>query len=908
MRFIFVLSILLIFSTILPAQWHNTGYGKWTVTKLASAPFAGFDTSDPALNDSSIYLFIPAGYRPGAKIDFIIDHHGHGAIVDPDNGEKASFAEFCRSDYQLFISRKNAILVMPQAARNRSNSSAGNFAQPGGLEKLMTDVIEFLKTENQIGADATLGDIHLNSFSGGYRITAMDLAGSSEAFLPHIRSVHLWDSFYAEKDIYFDFACRDDFIFCNTFTPSGGTTGLSRQLDRYLRENSVAFDSLTVPQSAVRHRGSIYTKRGHGDVMAGGATYARHLRTLPLEDISITAPEFLAAIPQNDGIKIHWRRESNRHLAGFRLWGKQDGPWQLLAAENLLDAAADQYLHRAIGRWQYRLESVAESGSKKISRRIFAANATGDTTSLLIVDGEYRRLVTGLHGFNPADFLWPAKPGFLLPVCGTVDRAFAVVSAEALENDRVSWDQFSHIIWLAGEQGRHDKIIDYPQQKWLTQFLESGGNLLLSGKNLAHDLASFSTSKPDRDFATRYFGVSGTAETDKPVAVRIGQFTIQTTDPQFERALQPLAVSETGAAIVSFMKRDFRIPPGAVAQIKARPGIPANYSSTMAVTLDLADKNRQKEFQFLMDQFFRLALTAGPTPAAPVLPQALYLTDGKLHLAWPPANESLVLNYFDSTRTLVLSDTGEYPPLIHNFGIEPVFLRLSAGSGKLFSQSSQLLGSLRHIGQKRRVLIVNGFDRTGAGNTGDSVFETGDALNRLGYDFDTATNEAIIDGICPLKNYPLVVWMLGDESTVDEAFSTAEQSRISAYLASGGKLLASGSEAAWDLVAQAGSESDSSFFFTTFSAGFASDSAPANHIFFSDDSIAFGVKYPVPYPDALTVRGAGNGLLRYNDGSIAAVGNSLAVIVGFPLETIGDAEERARIFGYLIEFLTGETP
>ncbi len=115
------------------------------------------------------------------------------------------------------------------------------------------------------------------------------------------------------------------------------------------------------------------------------------------------------------------------------------------------------------------------------------------------------------------------------------------------------------------------------------------------------------------------------------------------------------------------------------------------------------------------------------------------------------------------------------------------------------------------------ILIVDGFDRIDRHgliveddpveglnarmfleciNSFDYSREHGEAIP---FPFDSALNEAVIDGELNLADYSLVDWFLGEEASVDHTFDSAEQSALAAYLDGGGGLLVSGSEIGWDL-------------------------------------------------------------------------------------------------------------
>ncbi len=314
--------------------------------------------------DSSVFIFVPAGYLKNDYFDLIIDHHGHGAIIDPSNSEKPSYPEKFRQGYQLFESRKNAILVLPQAARNKSSGAAGKFSEFGGFENFISELTLFLKQNDRIKNNAVLRQIHISSFSGGYQITAFDISQNSPELIEKIKSVALWDSFYGRENDYFDWVLNKKNTFFSMYTPSGGTVALNRLLRDSVRTMASVVDSVYYPDQKSRHPFIQYTHRSHGNVANGEFAYARYLQQLPLDDIDIQIPELLSAIPGPNGITITWSGQDNGHLSGYRLYCSGDSKnWQLLADTDQLTAQENSYFHSTKARYHYRLQAVSDLGT-----------------------------------------------------------------------------------------------------------------------------------------------------------------------------------------------------------------------------------------------------------------------------------------------------------------------------------------------------------------------------------------------------------------------------------------------------------------------------------------------------------------------------------------------------------------
>jgi len=232
-------------------------------------------------------------------------------------------------------------------------------------------------------------------------------------------------------------------------------------------------------------------------------------------------------------------------------------------------------------------------------------------------------------------------------------------------------------------------------------------------------------------------------------------------------------------------------------------------------------------------------------------------------------------------------------------------------------------------------LIVDGFDRieaSGSYHALDHPFAMTHGQS-MPHDFNTCSNEAVIEGLVSLQNYPIVIWMFGDESTADETFDINEQVLVKAYLQNGGKLFVSGSEIAWDLDRPSGpAQPDRDFLHDYLKARYAGDDANeytvagANGTVFAGVSLRYGVigegsPYDEDYPDYLTPEPGASILLHYGSTSnpaYAGIGFTGlfpggtqpggVVYLGFPFETITTKATRdtvmRRVYQYF-DLLTG---
>ena len=257
----------------------------------------------------------------------------------------------------------------------------------------------------------------------------------------------------------------------------------------------------------------------------------------------------------------------------------------------------------------------------------------------------------------------------------------------------------------------------------------------------------------------------------------------------------------------------------------------------------------------------------------------------------------------------------------------PLFFRLhtiSAQDSVTESLPSDCYGF--HSGaDPARILIVDGFDRYGGSGSYPYPYHSfaqtlGLALARYDFSLDTADNDAMINRTIVLSDYDAVFWSLGDESTIDETFSNIEQTLVVEYLQQGGRLFVSGSEIAWDLD-HMGSESDKGFIHDYLKAAYEKDDSESYRVtgaagsVFENLNIHFddgshGV-YEEDYPDVYRANGSETALL-YENGQIAALKfkgrvpdgeqDASIMIMGFPIETIYDENERIELIGRILQF------
>jgi hypothetical protein len=357
-------------------------------------------------------------------------------------------------------------------------------------------------------------------------------------------------------------------------------------------------------------------------------------------------------------------------------------------------------------------------------------------------------------------------------------------------------------------------------------------------------------------------------------------------------------------------------------------------------------------------------------PEPPVNVRAINAGGGSAFVAWDapaadPAGAQAPTGYvvYRSTDGLgfgsptVLAGVGNTTATITGLGAGQTYhFRVAATNAGGESLQSETIALRTPTSGAASVLLVNGFDRFDVGlspnetvtsniistSGGGSVFPLIRPLRMNGFDytrqhaqalagcgraFDCASNEAVATGRVALAPYAAVVWILGEESTVDRTFDATERALVQSWLNAGAGrgLFVTGSEIGWELDAQAVS---TAFYNGVLKADYVSDDANtyqasgvAGSIF--DSVVLFGFDpangspYDANYPDRIAAFDASaTPCLSYvgGTGGTAAIQASVAtpaykvVMFGFPFECIVDTTVRTDLMNRVMNWFGVNVP
>ncbi|HEV2453268.1 MAG TPA: D-alanyl-D-alanine carboxypeptidase/D-alanyl-D-alanine-endopeptidase [Verrucomicrobiae bacterium] len=268
-------------------------YGQAILVHLPSAPFPArsranghwyhnqFYSAQAHYSDDSVAIFIPKGFHPSDKVDFIVHFHGwrHTAAE--------TLSEYNLVD-QLTASGKNVILVVPQGPLDVPDSDGGKLEETNGFARFMDDVVAAVKNSGDLGqTNFALGNIILSGHSGGYKVMAsiVDHGGLSDK----IKEVWLFDALYAGRENFVAWQKAENGRLLDIYTDHGGTEYETADLISSLKTNGANYwtgeDTAVTPDELRTHKYVImHSDMPHNDVVSKRHAFQEFLETSCLED------------------------------------------------------------------------------------------------------------------------------------------------------------------------------------------------------------------------------------------------------------------------------------------------------------------------------------------------------------------------------------------------------------------------------------------------------------------------------------------------------------------------------------------------------------------------------------------------------------------------------------------------
>ncbi len=173
------------------------------VTAVLELDHAPFPAPGAGYRDATVFAFIPHHFRLGrdGTVSTVVHYHGHNTTA-----ERAIAAHQLRE--QLYDSKQNAILIVPQLAVLAPDSSCGKLENPGGFSRMIEDTLRTLDAHEvraqagraAIAPDVSVGRVCVSAHSGGFHAAASALKVGGAP----VQEVYLFDALYADVDAFRD--------------------------------------------------------------------------------------------------------------------------------------------------------------------------------------------------------------------------------------------------------------------------------------------------------------------------------------------------------------------------------------------------------------------------------------------------------------------------------------------------------------------------------------------------------------------------------------------------------------------------------------------------------------------------------------------------------------------------------
>ncbi len=175
--------------------------GKRGVTLSLRLTHAPFPAAGAPYQDATVMVFVPHHFRLPKRrsVDAVVHFHGHF------NTARSAMQRHQLRE-QLYDSKQNAILVVPQAALNAADSSGGKLERRGGLRRMLTELIGVLGSrpvsralgKARLAGARGIGMLCLSAHSGGYRVAAACLRRGGI----NVNEVYLFDALYGGVPVF----------------------------------------------------------------------------------------------------------------------------------------------------------------------------------------------------------------------------------------------------------------------------------------------------------------------------------------------------------------------------------------------------------------------------------------------------------------------------------------------------------------------------------------------------------------------------------------------------------------------------------------------------------------------------------------------------------------------------------
>ncbi len=210
----------------------------------------------------------------------------------------------------------------------------------------------------------------------------------------------------------------------------------------------------------------------------------------------------------NGELEVRWRGTGSADYSGFQLIRSRDtDEWQLVADSATLagsDRQANVPAPPPGEAWYYQIRGLSEAGLPSPLSNSFGVRVPAAEQRLLVIDGYERWWRQNRGPYNH----FPSWHGQGIDEYGA---SFETVSSYGVRQGHVALEDYDALVWVLGEESTQDETFSKLEQDLVRAYLRQGGQLFVSGAEIAWDL-DWRGDAEDRQFYAEFLKASYVAD------------------------------------------------------------------------------------------------------------------------------------------------------------------------------------------------------------------------------------------------------------------------------------------------------------------------------------------------------------------------------------------------------------
>lgn len=187
-------------------------------------------STDNRYNDNSTLILIPKSFKKNQAFQLFFWFHGWGNNI---NQTLESF----KLEEELVASGINAILILPEAAKNANDSYAGKWEKANNFNLYLNDLKTYLANKNLIETSQPHSLI-IGGHSGAANVITRILQHSHH----HIKGILLFDALSYETTLTANYLAKNTSTKCiNLYSPKANYTNNSNSLAKELTKQKIEY-------------------------------------------------------------------------------------------------------------------------------------------------------------------------------------------------------------------------------------------------------------------------------------------------------------------------------------------------------------------------------------------------------------------------------------------------------------------------------------------------------------------------------------------------------------------------------------------------------------------------------------------------------------------------------------------